>query len=173
MKLDVIIDDRKKPIEIADTLPVGAGEFVFDSRTAQADVREPEPGVYSILIEHRSFEVIIEPWPGVPTEDAPGLVAVVRGRRYTVEVRDPRRLARRHGPLASAGRQRVISPMPGKVVRILVQEGAAVTTGQGLLVIEAMKMQNEIRSPKDGRVAAMHAAEGAAVAGGEVLAEVE
>jgi len=60
--------------------------------------------------------------------------------------------------------------MPGKVVRVLVNEGESVTAGQGLLVIEAMKMQNEIRSPKSGVVEKLSAAEGQAVTAGETLA---
>ena len=63
--------------------------------------------------------------------------------------------------------------MPGKVVRLLLQEGDAVLAGQGLLVVEAMKMQNEIRSPKSGRVEKLFAKEGLAVNAGDVLAWVE
>ena len=88
-------------------------------------------------------------------------------------MRDPRRLVRARGAVEAAGRQKIVSPMPGKVVRVLVSEGEPVAAGQGVLVVEAMKMQNEIRSPKAGRVAAILVAEGAAVAGGQALAEVE
>jgi biotin carboxyl carrier protein len=63
--------------------------------------------------------------------------------------------------------------MPGKIVRVLVQAGDEVAAGQGVVVVEAMKMQNEIRSPKAGRVIAVRAVEGATVAAGEALAEVE
>jgi len=67
----------------------------------------------------------------------------------------------------------VAAPMPGKVVRLLVQAGDRVEAGQGILVIEAMKMQNEIRSPKSGVVERLHAREGQAVNAGEVLAWVD
>jgi biotin carboxyl carrier protein len=71
------------------------------------------------------------------------------------------------------GRQTLSAPMPGKVVRILVNEGDPVERGQGLVVIEAMKMQNELKSPKAGRVVSISASEGAAVAAADVLAVVE
>lgn len=167
MKLEVFIDGRPVALELDEaTRNGGSCEFIFDSQPAQADVREVEPGVYSVLIGGCSYEVKIE--QGVDC-----LYAGVNGRRYVVEVRDPRRLARRHGALSAAGRQKVTSPMPGKVVRVLVAEGDPVEAGQGLVVVEAMKMQNEIRSPKTGRVAAVLVKEGAAVTGGETLAEVE
>ncbi len=91
-----------------------------------------------------------------------------------MEVTDPRVWrGRRHGALEVEGRQQVTAPMPGKVVRVLVSEGDAVEAGQGLLVVEAMKMQNEIRSPKNGKVEKLLAREGLAVNAGDVLAWVE
>ncbi|HSB13592.1 MAG TPA: acetyl-CoA carboxylase biotin carboxyl carrier protein subunit, partial [Bryobacteraceae bacterium] len=65
------------------------------------------------------------------------------------------------------------APMPGKVVRVLAAEGDLVEAGQGLLVVEAMKMQNEVKAPKAGRVAALAAREGGTVAAGDVLAVIE
>ncbi len=138
----------------------------LDLDSSSADAIEVEPGIYSILLDGHSYEVKLE-----PSEDS--VYATVDGHRYQVQVRDPRRLARTRAPLSTAGRQRITSPMPGKVVRVLAAEGDEVEVGQGLLVVEAMKMQNEIRSPKAGRVVSLRATEGAAVSGGETLAEVE
>jgi len=167
MKLEVVIDGRTRTLELDDTAPAGGPcQFALDSQAATADVREVEPGVYCILLDGHSYEVRIE----ASTE---ACYAAVNGRRYSVEVRDPRRLSHSRGVIAVAGRQRVTSPMPGKVVRVLVDEGDEVAAGQGLIVVEAMKMQNEIRSPKAGRVVAVLVKEGAAVAGGEALVEVE
>ena len=179
MKLAIVIDGLDHTLEVSDELrDSGAGEFIYDAARASADVREVEPGVYSILIAGRSYEVKIDTGPAATlgrgtAENAPDCFAGVGGRRYAIQIRDPRRLVRGSAYMASAGRQRMTSPMPGKVVRVLAREGDTVTAGQGLLVVEAMKMQNEIRSPKDGRVVALHVAEGSAVAGGETLAEVE
>ncbi|HEX9456960.1 MAG TPA: acetyl-CoA carboxylase biotin carboxyl carrier protein subunit, partial [Candidatus Acidoferrum sp.] len=94
-------------------------------------------------------------------------------QEFSAEVLDPRAWrGRRHGVLEAEGRQQILSPMPGKVVRVLVKPGETVEAGQGLLVIEAMKMQNEIRSPKSGIIERLLAAEGQAVNAGEVLAVV-
>lgn len=163
MKLEITIDGRIRTLEIPES---GEARYVLDSEPLAADAREVEPGIYSILIEDRSYEVKIE-------TGAEGLWAGVNGRRYAVSVRDPRRLSRDRHAIGAAGRQQVSSPMPGKVVRVLVGAGEEVAAGQGLVVVEAMKMQNEIRSPKAGRVVAVLVAEGQTVAGGEPLAEVE
>ena len=87
---------------------------------------------------------------------------------------DPKRL-RGAGAAAGheAGRAQVHAPMPGKVVRVLVEEGQEVEAGAGLVVVEAMKMQNELKSPKAGTVIELHARVGATVNAGEVLAVVE
>ena len=167
MKLEVIIDGKARRLDLEE--PVGDGgvcEFVFESSRASADVRRIEPGVYSILIEGRHYEVRIETGPE-------GYYAGVNGRRFSIQMRDPRRLARSRDSLEASGRRKISSPMPGRVLRVLVKEGEQVAAGQGLLVVEAMKMQNEIRSPKAGRVVAVLTREGAAVTGGEAVAEVE
>ena len=90
-----------------------------------------------------------------------------------MEVFDPRNL--RAGGQASAqpGRQRISSPMPGKVVRVLVVPGDAVEAGQGLVVVEAMKMQNEMKSPQAGHVVEVHTQADATVAAGDILIVVE
>ncbi len=78
---------------------------------------------------------------------------VIGSARYAVDVQDPRSLrTRRAAGGAEAGPQKVTAPMPGKIVRIMVAEGDEVKAGQGIIVMEAMKMQNEMKSPKDGRV---------------------
>ena len=77
------------------------------------------------------------------------------------------------GPPQTAGRQQVVAPMPGKVVKVLVKEGDSVRVRQGLVVVEAMKMENELRSPKDGRVARVLVDEGTLVESGRPLVVVE
>ena len=94
----------------------------------------------------RSFELTVE-------ESAEGLLVRTNGREFHVDIVDPRSWRRRHGAgIELEGRQQLMAPMPGKVVRVLVVAGQKVEAGQGLLVIEAMKMQNEIRSPKSGTI---------------------
>jgi biotin carboxyl carrier protein len=84
------------------------------------------------------------------------------------------RARRRHArPGAGGGSPEVRAAMPGKVVAVLVEVGATVEAGQGLLVIEAMKMENEIGAPRDGRVAKVHVAPGQPVEPGEILVTLE
>ncbi len=138
----------------------------LDGRPLEADAVELSPGIYSILRDGAAFEVRVE-------RAAAGLTVVVGGRRVEARVVDPRQWqGRRGGAVEAEGRQQIVAPMPGKVVRVLVQQGEKVETGRGLLVVEAMKMQNEIRSPKTGTVERLLVTEGQAVNAGEVVAVV-
>jgi biotin carboxyl carrier protein len=160
MNLPVMVDGRAVPLDLE-----RRGER-WTAASREASILEAEPGVYSVLLDGRSFEARIE-----RTEQ--GWAVTIGGRRFEVQVVDPRRLSRRTRGLGQEGRQRLTAPMPGRIVRLLVAQGDAVEAGQGIAVIEAMKMQNELKAPKAGRVAALPAREGATVAAGEVLAEVE
>lgn len=165
MKLALTIAGQEKAIEIL--APGPACRFRFDGgplREAHAEI--VEPSVYSVLMDGRSYEARVEERPE-------GLVVVIDGHRFEIEVHDPRRWFRKSGRGGSAGPQSVTSPMPGKVVRVLVSAGDSVKAGQGLIVVEAMKMQNEMKAPRDGTVLAICSKEGSTVAAGEVLATIE
>ena len=136
-----------------------------DGPELRADVEIPEPGVYSVLIEGRSYEARVEETPTA-------LVVVIAGRRFEIEARDPRRFVRGRPGSGVDGVQAVTAPMPGKVVRVLVAVGDEVSAGQGLLVVEAMKMQNEMKAARAGKVLSLNGAAGATVAAGEVLATI-
>jgi biotin carboxyl carrier protein len=127
---------------------------------------EVEPGVYSLLNKERAVEARVTAGPE-------GWIVELGGHRITVEVEDPRELSNRAKGFGAEGRQSVRSPMPGKVVRVLVEEGSIVEEGQGLVVVEAMKMQNEMKAPKSGKVIALAARAGASVTAGEVLVTLE
>ncbi|HEY9401479.1 MAG TPA: biotin/lipoyl-containing protein, partial [Pyrinomonadaceae bacterium] len=93
---------------------------------------------------------------------------------FRVALFDPKRLRGARGAGAEAsGRAQVTASMPGKVVRVLVEAGAKVEAGDGLVVVEAMKMQNELKSPKGGVVVEVRAVAGATVNAGDVLVVVE
>jgi biotin carboxyl carrier protein len=127
------------------------------------DLRETEPGVYSVLVEGRSYEVrILQPGE-----------ARINGRTLAIEVFDPRALRGRRAGDASDGPQNIAAAMPGKVIRVLISAGDPVAAGQGLIVVEAMKMQNEMKSPKAGRVVEVKTSAGATVAAGDVLVVIE
>ena len=139
---------------------------VIDGRNIGADVARIFPGVYSILLGGRSLEATVE-------ETAEGLLVRVAGREFQIEITDPRSWRRRHGgSIELEGRQQVAAPMPGKIVSVLAAQGQKIEAGQGLMVIEAMKMQNEIRSPKSGTVERLLAKEGQTVSAGEILAVI-
>lgn len=125
-----------------------------------------EPGVYSILVDGKSFEVRV-----LPAEA--GWNVHINGVRYAVEVRDPRNSSRRSRAARGTGRQNITAPMPGKVIRVLVHEGAEVEAGQGLVVVEAMKMQNEMKASRPGRVVEIRVRDGDTVGSGETLVVLE
>ena len=102
------------------------------------------------------------------------LDVIVGTSRYAVTLTDPKRLRSAASAGAHAGgAATIVAPMPGKVVRILVEAGAEIEAGAGIMVVEAMKMQNEMKSPKAGIVAALNVEVGATVNGGDVLAVIE
>ncbi len=141
-----------------------AWRVTLDGRPVAVDAVEIAPNTLSILLDGQSFEVSLMPSPD-------GKLKLQTGsQQFTAEVIDPRAWSgRRHGHVEAEGRQQIVAPMPGKVVRLLVKAGDRVEAGQGLLVVEAMKMQNEIRSPKSGTVERVLAGEGQSVNAGEVL----
>lgn len=137
-----------------------------DGAEREAGVIEVEPGVYSVLLGTTSYEARIS-----PSQET--LYIDVGGDHIPVEVIDPREETLRGRSGVGEGRVNVKAPMPGKVIRTLVKVGDAVEAGQGLLVVEAMKMQNELKSPKAGHVLSLEAETGATVTAGQVLAVVE
>ena len=134
---------------------------------AAVEVLEIGLGSFSILFQGASFDTQVIPEPG-------GLAVFCRGREFHATVRDPRAWKgtgkKTDGGLQQThGRQEVVAPMPGKIVRVLVTAGQNVEVGQGLVVVEAMKMQNEIRATKSGQAARLLVREGQTVSAGEPL----
>ena len=164
MKLTIELDGKPRTVELSRA--ENGLTFSIDGLAIKADVTEIYPGAYSILIGGRSLEAHVDPHAG-------DLLISVAGQEFSVVVRDPREWKRKHGgSVASEGRQQVVAPMPGKVVRVLAKAGEKIEAGQGILVVEAMKMQNEVRAPKSGQVERMLVSEGQSVNAGEVLAVV-
>jgi biotin carboxyl carrier protein len=127
------------------------------------DARMLQPGVMSFMVEGRQYRCILD-----------GNGVLIGGRRFGFEVSDPRSLQGRRGTGANAvGPRAVKAPMPGRVVRVLVVAGEDVAEQQGVVVIEAMKMQNELKSSKAGKVARVAVAVGDTVGAGDVLVVVE
>lgn len=164
MRVHLTINGASEEIEILEPMP--AARFRWQGAERAADVRMPDPGLYSVLIGGLSYDVAVE-------HDANGLVVTIGNHRFEVQVRDPRRWSRKSGAPGREGVEALSTPMPGKVVRILAAPGDAVEAGQGILVVEAMKMQNEMKASRTGRVLTITAVEGATVAAGETLATID
>jgi len=162
---EVIVDGKSHKLELA------RGEHAWhcklDGEELQVDAVLARPNVISLIIDGVAYEVKRE---RTPTD----LHLWVKNARFAVEVRDPRSLrSRKAAAGAGEGPVKVLAPMPGRIVRIVAGAGTPVEAGHGVVVIEAMKMQNELKSPKQGTVKQILAAEGASVSAGEVLAIVE
>jgi biotin carboxyl carrier protein len=139
----------------------------LDGREIPVDAVSVQEGVISLLLDGKSYEVKQET-VGADTN------IVVGHERFSALVRDPRSFrSRKRAGASEQGVKKITAPMPGKVVRILAGVGAQVEVGQSVIVIEAMKMQNELKAPKNGVMKKINVAEGAAVEAGQSLAEVE
>ena len=140
----------------------------WDDTTYEVDVSQLRPGALSVIVPsagHASYEVTCH-------ETAPGELALgVGGRHVRARVTDGRRW-RTADAARAGGDHAVVAPMPGRVVRVLVESGDTVQAGQGLAVVEAMKMENEVASPAAGVVSAVRAAAGDLVEAGGVLVVV-
>jgi biotin carboxyl carrier protein len=134
-----------------------------DGREYALEASEPEPDVFLLKHEGPVFEAY-----------ANGKSVTVAGRTFETNVIDPKRLrGSTAGAAAEHGHAEIRTAMPGKVVRILKSQGDAVIKGQGVIVVEAMKMQNELKSPKDGTVGEFKVAEGTTVGAGDVLVVID
>jgi biotin carboxyl carrier protein len=140
----------------------------LDGQSVDADVILAAPNAVSVILNGAAFEIHIAP-------SLDGTYKLQTGpHEFQADVRDPRSWrGAKQGGLEAEGRQQIIAPMPGKIVRLLVNVGDTVEAGQGLVVIEAMKMQNEIRSPKKGKVERLETKEGQLVNAGDLLAWVD
>jgi len=138
----------------------------LDGRTIEVDAVLIRPGLLSLRLANQCYEVRCEP-------AANGLKIRMGPKGADVEIRDPRSLRGRARSRDEYGTVNLVAPMPGKVVRILVEQGAHVEAGAGIMVVEAMKMQNEVKSPKEGTLQKILVSQGAAVNAGDILAIVE
>jgi biotin carboxyl carrier protein len=140
----------------------------LDGKPVDADAVQVAPNAISVMLGGQSFEIHV-------SRSVDGTLKLQCGpHEFSADIIDPRAWrGRKHSAVEVEGRQEILAPMPGKVIRVLAAVGDAVEAGQGLLVVEAMKMQNEIRSPKSGKVERLLVKEGQNVNAGEVLAWVE
>jgi biotin carboxyl carrier protein len=161
------LGEQSYTVEIEETgksiyrVSVDGNEFIVDGKkTGRTN--------YSLIVDNRSFEIEVD-----NTDDE--YRVLVDGRSYRIDLVDERRMrvGGAQAGLELQGRQKVSVPMPGKVIAVLVAEGDPVERGQGLVIVEAMKMENEVRSPISGEVKEIKIKPGDTVEGGAVLVIVE
>jgi biotin carboxyl carrier protein len=146
--------------------PDGTINATIGDRSYVLHASNVERGIYWVKVGNRSLDVVVVP-------GAQSYAVTVEGRRFNVEIEDARAALRRTATRGHEGSAQIKAPMPGKIIRILTTEGAEIATNQGLVIMEAMKMQNEIKSPKAGIVKKLCVMEGAAVNAGDLLGIVE
>ena len=165
MVYEVMVDGKPHRLELERA--AGGWECRLDGQPVHLDGVIPCRDVLSLLVDGHSYEIKRE-------QTATDLHLWVGSTRFVVELRDPRSLRSRQKAAGDEkGPRKIVAPMPGRVVRVLVAENSEVEAGQGIVVVEAMKMQNEIKSPKKGVVKKISTIPGAAVNPGDVLAIVE
>lgn len=137
-------------------------------REYDLDVSEPEPGIFLIKNDGKIYETAVSNAPENQFR------VRLRNTEFEVSITDPKRLRGSSSDSEhTSGKAEIKTAMPGKVVRILKTAGDSVQKGDGLIVVEAMKMQNEMRSPKDGTIGEIKVAEGATVSSGDVLVVID
>ena len=168
VKLHATIADYQTDILIQD-----AGSRVhaeIDGRGYPLEVRESGAGGYTLIADGQVFDCRVDGRP----DSGKSIEVIVGATQYSVTIIDPKRLRGASGAVAHAGEAaRIVALMPGKVVRVLVSVGDQVAAGAGIVVVEAMKMQNEMKAPKAGTLAALQVQVGATVNAGDVLAVIE
>ena len=165
VKLRAIIDEQEHDLNVR--IDGGRVQAEIDGRVYDLELREPEPGSYLFLRDAAVHECRV-------SKAHEGFDVSLHGRNYAITIVDPKRLRSgqdTHGH--HHGHAEITAPMPGKVVKVQIAEGATVDKGSGIVVVEAMKMQNEMKSPRAGVVVSIKVKPGDTVNAGDVLAVVE
>ncbi len=169
MRYFATIKGHKEQLAV-DVEPLAGGRYAvtLNGKRHELDALTLEHGAVSILVDQESYGVEFE-------EHGDELAVLVKGQVTRVDVADERKLRMRAAGagFTAEGKQTVLAPMPGKVVKVLVKVGDEVKEGQGLVVVEAMKMENELKSPKAGKVTELFAKEGTTVENNAKLVVVE
>lgn len=167
MKKDFLVRQKDQETKFFMELPKEGKPVLTKGKTSwELDIKRFGEGRYNVLHEGRVYDIHLE-------RNKNEWTAFWRGRKVVFELFDERILRRFGGVPQSEKSGTISSPMPGKVVKISAKEGRTVKSGEGLIVVEAMKMENEFKAPRDGVVKAIKVSEGDAVEGGQTLIEIE
>ncbi|MGI8786826.1 MAG: biotin/lipoyl-containing protein [Pyrinomonadaceae bacterium] len=168
MKLTAELDNETHEIELSRNDSNLTAEI--DGRAYELEVSQPEPNIYLLKHENKIYQIFVAP----NEKTSEPFIASVGNYNYEIKLTDPKRLRGTDaGKGQTEGASEIKTAMPGKVVRVLVEAGAEIKQGDGVIIVEAMKMQNEMKSPKDGIIKEIRFAEGATVNAGDVLAVIE
>ncbi|MGD2091615.1 MAG: hypothetical protein PVH61_35910 [Candidatus Aminicenantes bacterium] len=167
MKYTAILNNKERDLEIT-RLDTHRYRVVVDSVPHEVDARHCAADLLSVLIDNASYDISY-------SHADPGVLLNFRNRHFNIEVLDERRMRMRRvqSELDISGPEIIKTSMPGKVVEVLVEQGQTVAPGASVIIIEAMKMENEIRCRNGGKIKAVHVAAGQAVEGDVVLIEIE
>src|ERR1044072_1724688 len=165
MKLKAIAGEREEDVLVK--FEDGRVSAQVGDRVYSLDVREIEPDGYLFFLNTNVHECRV-------TTSKSTFDVSIHGRNYSITIVDPKRLrSGQNSDRHHHGVAQILAPMPGKVVRVQLEAGATVEKGTGVVVVEAMKMQNEMKSPRDGVVVSINVRPGDTVNAGDVLAVVE
>ena len=158
---EIDVEIRRAPGRVLANVDGREYELEANRRSSTVMLRTADGKIFDCRVEGNSSS-------GQPID------VFVGARRYTLTLTDPKHLRSAAAASDSAdGAVRIVAPMPGKVVRVLVEQGAQVEAGAGVIVVEAMKMQNEMKSPRAGVVVSIKVKPGDTVNAGDVLAVIE
>lgn len=168
MKLTAQLDQRTFEIDVK---TVGERTFVrIEDRDYEVEVRQPEPNTYVILHGNKIYESRVH----VSGHSRDSFEVNLRRHSYAVTLSDPKRLRGSTDSIKHHhGAAEIVAPMPGKIVKVSVEVGMQVEKGQGIIVVEAMKMQNEMKAPRTGHVTSISVSPSDTVNAGDVLAVIE
>jgi biotin carboxyl carrier protein len=160
MKFQARVRDRMHTVEVTREGP--RFTVVVDGASQELDLVFSDTSHDVVLVNNACYDVVSVAQPG-------GYHVNVFNRFFDVEIHDPRKRAAVTGELDASGEKPVRASMPGRIVKVMVEDGQEVAAGTGLVILEAMKMQNELRSPRAGRVRQLQARAGQTVEAGQLL----
>jgi len=167
MKYTAILDEKEREVEIT-RLDPHRFRVIIDGNPHEVDARLCSADLLSILLDNTSYDISF-------SQNDSNVLLNFRNRHYNIEVLDERRLRMRRvqSELEITGPEIIKTSMPGKIVKLLVEPDQKVEANTGVIIIEAMKMENEIRCRNGGIVKTIHVEPGQAVEGDVVLLEIE